>query len=266
VVEWNEPVNFGHALYKFRSCYFGSSSTCVLMNSILLLSDGKDLIVSIENKMEDLFNLESDIVDLAMSIDTRKADAEETHRDNDKLSCLQNFLAHDFNILESRLCSIREAISNAELLVGSSLSRSTASGLPLHPFIVEMLENTMDMFSGGEYPGFTEDKKYQRTNFLFDCIIESLDSKFCNFGKCGYKAWLSLPLSLSEDLLKRLVLEDIGNWRESSGTALRQVSDKEVDQVTDRWDASQVEAFDISIAIENDILEALAGEFALDLW
>ncbi|ONM30247.1 uncharacterized protein [Zea mays] len=229
-------------------------------------NEGKDLIMSIENKMEDLFNLESDIVDLAMSIDTRKTDAEETHRDNDKLSCLQNFLAHDFNILESRLCSIREAISNAELLVGSSLSRSTASGLPLHPFIVEMLENTMDMFSGGEYSGFTEDKKYQRTNFLFDCIIESLDSKFCNFGKCGYKAWLSLPLSLSEDLLKRQVLEDIGNWRESSGTALRQVSDKEVDQVTDRWDASQVEAFDISIAIENDILEALAGEFALDLW
>ena len=124
----------------------------------------------------------------------------------------------------------------------------------------------MDMFSGREYSDFTEDKKYQHTNFLFDCIKESLDSKFCNFGKCGYKAWLKLPLSLSKYLMKCQVLEDITNWRESSGTALRQVSDKEVDQVTDRWDASQVEAFDISIAIENDILEALVGEFAVDLW
>ena len=251
---------------KFCSCYFGSSSTCdVLMNSIFLLSEGKDLIVSIENKMEDLFNLESDIVDLAMSIDTRKTDAEETLHGNDKLPCLQNFLSRDFNILESRLCSIEEAKSNAELLLGSSLLHSTTSGLPRHPFIVAMLENTMDMFSGGEYSDFTEDKKYQHTNFLFDCIIESLDSKFCNFGKCGYKAWLKLPLSLSKDLLKRQVLEDITNWRESSGTALRQVSDKEVDQLTDRWDASQIEAFDISIAIENDILEALVGEFAVDL-
>jgi hypothetical protein len=25
VVEKNEPVNFGHVLYKFCSCYFGSS-------------------------------------------------------------------------------------------------------------------------------------------------------------------------------------------------------------------------------------------------
>ncbi|KXG31963.1 uncharacterized protein LOC8073350 [Sorghum bicolor] len=228
-------------------------------------NEGKDLIVSIENKMEDLFNLESDIVGLAMSVDTRKTDVEETLHSNDKIPCLQNFLSHDFNILESRLCTIREAISNAELLVGSSLLHST-SHLPRHPFIVEMLENTMDMFSGGEYSDFTEDKKYQHTNFLFDCIIESLDSKFCNFGKCGYKAWLKLPLSLSKDLMKRQVLEDITKWRESSGTALRQISEKEVDQVTDRWDASQVEAFDISIAIENDILEALVGEFTVDLW
>ena len=88
MVQWNGPVNFGQVLYKFCSCYFGSSSTCdVLMNSYLLLSEGKDLIVSIENKMEDLFNLESDIVDLAMSVDTRKTDAEETLHGNDKLPC-----------------------------------------------------------------------------------------------------------------------------------------------------------------------------------
>ena len=240
----------------------------LLINSIFsFLSEGKDLFVSTKNKMEDLFNLESDIVDLAMSIDTRKSDAffsnprktdaEETPYDNDKLSGSPNFLAPDSKFLESRLRSIEEAaISNAELLLGSTIN----------PFIIEMLENAVDMFDGGEYSDLAEDKKYQHTNFLFDCIVESLDSKFCNFGKCGYKAWLRLPSSLSKDLLKCQILEDISNWRESSGTALRQVSDKEVDQVTARWDACQVEAFNISIAIENDILEALVGEFALDLW
>lgn len=228
-------------------------------------NEGKDLFVSIENKMEDLFNLESDIVDLAMSIDTRKIDAEKKLNDNDKSSCLQNFRAHDLKLLESRLCSVGEAISNAELLLGSSLLHSSTSGLTLNHFIIEMLENTVGMLGGGEYSDFTEDSRYQHTNILFDCIMESLDSKFCNFGKCGYKAWLKLPLSLSKDLLKRQVLEDISNWRESSGTALRRVSDKEVDQVTARWDANQVEAFDISIAIEDSILEALVRDFALDL-
>lgn len=208
--------------------------------------------------MEELFNLESDMVNLATSIDTRKTNAEETLHDNVKLSCSQNYLAHDSKFLESRLLSIgvAETISSAELLLGSSL----------YPLIIEMLENTMDMFGGGDYSDLTEDKKYEHTNFLFDCIVESLDSKFCNYGKCGYKASLKLPFSLSKDLLKCQVLEDISKWKESSGTALRQVSVKEVDQVTARWDASQVEAFDISIAIENDILETLVGEFALDLW
>ncbi|CAO2209104.1 unnamed protein product [Urochloa humidicola] len=256
----NEP-NQPSPTSVLEACFSNDTSS----GSPVEKNEGKDLFVSRDNKMEDLFNLESDIVDLAMSIDTTKADAEEILHEGDKLSCLQTFLAHDFKILESRLQSIREAISNAELLLGIDLLPSTLSDLPLHPIMIEMLENSMDMFDGGEYSKLTEDK-YQHTNFLFDCIVESLDSKFCNFGKCGYKAWLKLPLNLSKDLLKCQVLEDISNWRESSGTALRQVSDKEVDQATAKWDASRVEAFDISIAIENDILEALVGEFALDLW
>uniref|UniRef100_A0A0A9DPY2 DUF4378 domain-containing protein n=1 Tax=Arundo donax TaxID=35708 RepID=A0A0A9DPY2_ARUDO len=257
----NEP-NQPSPMSVLEACFSNDTSS---LGSPVEKNECKNLFVSIENKMEDLFNLESDIIDLAMSVDTRKTDAGEIFQDNDKLSCLQNFLAHDFKFLESRLHSIGEAISNAELLLDSSVLPSTITGLALHPFIIEALENTVDVFGGEESSDLTEDKKYQCTNFLFDCVVESLDSKFSNFGKCGYKAWLQLPLSLSKDLLKRQVLEDISNWRESSGTALSQVTDKKVDQATARWDASQVEAFDISIAIENDILEALVGEFAFDL-
>ncbi|KAL6626680.1 hypothetical protein ACP70R_030406 [Stipagrostis hirtigluma subsp. patula] len=225
--------------------------------------EGKDLFESIDNKMEDLFNLESDIVDLAMSIDTRKTDAEKTFHGNGRSPYLQNFVAHDFKFLESRLHSIGEAISNAELLLDSGFLHSMTSGAALHPFIVDMLETTVSVFGKEESLGLTEEKKYQHTNFLFDCIVESLDSKFCNFGKCGYKAWLKLPHNFSKDVLKLQILEDISNWSESSGTG-----DKEVDQVTAsaRWDACQVETFDIGIAIGNEILEALVGEFAVDLW
>src|SRR6266498_2112933 len=129
------------------------------MNSYLpLLAEGKDLFVSLENKMEDLFNLDSDIVDLSMSVDTRKSGADEISHGNGKLSCLQNFVAHGFKFLESRLHSIGEAISNAELLLGSSLLHSTTSSLTLHPFIMEMLENTMDVFGGEESLDLIEEK------------------------------------------------------------------------------------------------------------
>uniref|UniRef100_A0A0A9DNH0 DUF4378 domain-containing protein n=1 Tax=Arundo donax TaxID=35708 RepID=A0A0A9DNH0_ARUDO len=258
----NEP-NQPSPTSVLEACFSNDTSS---FGSPVEKNEDKDSFVSIENKMEDLFNLESDSVDLAMSIDTKKNDAEEILHGNGKLSCLQNFVAHDFKFLESRLHSIGEAISNAELLLGSSVLPSTTSGLTLHPFIIKTLENTVDIFGGEESSDLIEEKKYQRTNFLFDCIVESLDSKFSNFGKCGYKAWLKLPLSSNKDLLKQQVLEEISSWRESSGTALSRVAEKEVDQVTARWDASRVEAFDISIAIENDILDALVGEFALDLW
>jgi hypothetical protein len=76
---------------------------------------------------------------------------------------------------------------------------------------------------------------------------------------------LKLPLSLSKDLLKQDLLDVISNWK-VSGAALSRVADKELDQVTTSWDECSVELFDISVAIEDDILEALVVELALELW
>jgi hypothetical protein len=224
-----------------------------------MFAEGEEILLSMEkHKMEDLFNLESDIVYLTKSFDPAKA--------NDGiLSCFKNFVAHDFKILQSRLNSIGEALSNAELLLGRHLMHGTTSALALHPFIMEMMETSVGVFGEEESLGLTEGKYYQHTNFLFDCIVESLESKFHDFGKCGYKAWLKLPLSLSKDLLKQDLLDVIGNWKES-GAALSRVADKELDQVTTSWDECSVELFDISVAIEDDILEALVVELALELW
>uniref|UniRef100_A0A0E0MR04 DUF4378 domain-containing protein n=1 Tax=Oryza rufipogon TaxID=4529 RepID=A0A0E0MR04_ORYRU len=258
----NEP-NQPSPTSVLEACFSNDTSS---LGSPTEKNEGKEYFVSIENKMEDLFNLESDIVDLAISIDKTKTDAEEIFHGIDKMSSVHNLMARDFKLLEARLHSIGEAISNAELLLGNSPLSTKTSNLSLHCFIIEMLEVIMDLFGGSKSLGLTEEKKYQQTNFIFDCIIESVNSKFCDFGKCGYKAWLRLPLSLTEDLLKREISKEICNWRETRETTPNRVAEKELDQMTPRWDACQVEAFDISIAIEHDILEALVDEFAFDQW
>uniref|UniRef100_A0A0E0JDQ3 DUF4378 domain-containing protein n=1 Tax=Oryza punctata TaxID=4537 RepID=A0A0E0JDQ3_ORYPU len=258
----NEP-NQPSPTSVLEACFSNDTSS---LGSPTEKIEGKEYFVSIENKMEDLFNLESDIVDLAMSIDKTKTDAEEIFHGIDKMSSVHNLMAHDFKLLEARLHNIREAISNAELLLGNSPLSTTTSNISLHYFIIEMLEVIMDLFGGSKSLGLTEEKKYQQTNFIFDCIIESMNSKFCDFGKCGYKEWLRLPLSLTEDLLKREISKEICNWRETRETTPSRAAEKELDQMTPRWDACQVEAFDISIAIEHDILGALVDEFAFDQW
>lgn len=257
----NDEPNQPSPTSVLEACFSNDASS---LGSPVEKNEGKEFFVSIENKMEDLFNLDSDIVDLAMSMDATKTDAHgsgETPR-------AQIFATHDFKFLECRLHSIGEAIANAELLLDSSLfCGSTPSSLSLHSFIVEMLETVEGCFCGGsEILGFKEENRYQHTNFLFDCIVESLDSKFRNFGKCGYKAWLRLPLALSKELLKREISEEINSWREETGEiSSDHAAEKELDQVAAAsWDACQVEAFDISVAIEDDILEALLGEFASD--
>ena len=231
-----------------------------MITYVFFLAEGKEFFVSMENKMEELFNLESDIVDLAMSIDATKTDA----HGSGEMPHVESIAAHDFKFLECRLHSIGEAISNAELLLDGSLFCGTPSSLSLHSFIVEMLETVEGFCGGPEILGFKEENRYQRTNFLFDCIVESLDSKFRDFCKCGYKAWLRLPLTMSKDLLKREISEEISTWMGTSEVPSNQAFEKELDQVAARWDACRVEAFDISIAIEDDILEALVGEFASD--
>ncbi|KAM3230003.1 hypothetical protein ACQJBY_060670 [Aegilops geniculata] len=214
-----------------------------------------------ENKMEDLFNLESEIIDLSMSIDTMKTD---DHGSNAEIPCVQSSPEHDFEFLEGRLHSIGEAIANAELLLDSSLFCGTPSSLSLHSFIVEMLETVEAVFGDGSESsfGFHEENNFQRTNFLFDCIVESLDSKFRDFGKSGYKALLRMPLTMSKDLLKRRISEEIGSWSDVSSD---RAAEKELDQVAAaRCGGCRTEAFDISVAIEDDILESLVGEFAFD--
>ncbi|KAM3346330.1 hypothetical protein ACQJBY_020729 [Aegilops geniculata] len=224
--------------------------------------ESTEFFVSMENKMEDLFNLESDIADLSMSIDTTKSD---DHLGiSAEIPCVQSSPEHDFEFLEGRLHSIGEAIANAELLLDSSLFCGTPSSLSLHSFIVEMLETVEVVFCGGSESSFglKEENKYQRTNFLFDCIVESLDSKFRDFGKCGYNALLRMPLTLSKDLVKREISKEIGSWSDVSSD---RAAEKELDQVAAaRCDGCRTEAFDISVAIEDDILEALVGEFAFD--
>ncbi|VAH71625.1 hypothetical protein VPH35_049203 [Triticum aestivum] len=223
--------------------------------------ESTEFFISMEHKMEDLFNLESDIVDLSMSIDTTKTD---DHVSNAETPCVQSSPEHDFEFLEGRLHGIGEAIANAELLLDSSLFCGTPSSLSLHSFLVEMLETVEAVFGVGSESsfGFKEENNCQRTNFLFDCIVESLDSKFRDFGKCGYKALLRMPLTLSKDLLKREISEEIGSWSDVSSD---RAAEKELDQVAAaRCDACRTEAFDISLAIEDDILEALVGEFAFD--
>ncbi|XP_037403922.1 serine-rich adhesin for platelets-like isoform X2 [Triticum dicoccoides] len=227
--------------------------------------ESTEFFISMENKMEDLFNLESDIEDLALSMDTTKtAAAAHGGGGSAEIPCVQSSPDHDFEFLEGRLHSIREAIANAELLLDSSLFCGTPSSLSLHSFIVEMLETVEVVFCGGSGSSFglKEENKYQRTNFLLDCIVESLDSKFRDFGKCGYKALLRMPLTLSKDVLKREISEEIGSWSEISSD---RAAEKELDQVAAaRCDGCRTEAFDISITIEDDILEALVGEFAFD--
>ncbi|KAM0893579.1 hypothetical protein ACQ4PT_025023 [Festuca glaucescens] len=255
----NDEPNQPSPTSVLEACFSNDASS---LGSPVEKNEGKEFFVSMENKMEDLFNLDSDMVDLAMSIDTTKTDA----HGSGEVPHVQSFAAHDFNFLEGRLHSIGEAIANAELLLDSSLFCGTPSSLSLHSFIVEMLETVEGCFcDGSESLGFEEENKYQRTNFLFDCIAESLDSRFRNFGKCGYKAWLRLPLTLSKDMLKREVSEEISSWMDPSEVPSNQAAEKELDQVAAAsCDACQVEAFNISVAIENDILEALVGEFACD--
>jgi hypothetical protein len=244
-------------IFLFFSCNFGSNLCTDALFS--MFAEGEEILLSMEkHKMEDLFNLESDIVCLTKSFEPTKA--------NDRiLSCFKNCVAHDFKILQSQLNSIGEALSNVELLLGRDLMHGTTSALAFHPSIMEMLETSVGVFGEEETLGLTEEKYYQHTNFLFDCILEPPDSKFHDFGKCGYKVWLKLPLSLSKYLLKQELLEVISDWKES-GAALSRVADKELDQVTTSWDECSVELFDISVVIEDDILEALVIELALEPW
>lgn len=168
-------------------------------------------------------------------------------------------------ILETEPGTVGEAISDAELLFEKiSLSGSKGTGRSsLDSFLLDTLESIIDVFCPNFKPGKEGNKLRE---FLFDCIMECLETKFSHFCRSGFRAWSKLPLLLNGDRLMREVYLELKGWRDLAGEAMDDLVEKSMEGSNLKWIGCDTEAFDTGMEIQSDILQGLIDEMLVDLW
>ena len=170
----------------------------------------------------------------------------------------------------SKLTHVKEVILNAELLFGNAaLANSDGCRSFLGHFLVAELETlTCATWTKSDiFPGFEDNTKgrNQVTGFLFDSVIEYLDTKYCIHSDSGYKAWTRLPWLMNGEKLIKLVVEEIRRWADLAGRIPDEIIEWEMSHSLGKWTDFEIEGFETGAEIDSDILQILVDEIVVDL-
>ncbi|KAL1812581.1 uncharacterized protein LOC108228003 [Daucus carota subsp. sativus] len=171
----------------------------------------------------------------------------------------------DSRLKGSKLAHAEEVILNAELVFGNTFQHNPAEikGFSVCWFLVNELE-TLGSVLWTNFGCFSESQDTEGNllkGFLFDCVIEYLDTKYVPSMKGGIKSWRGLPLSMNNEMLIAEVVEEIRSWTSCTSFVLDEVMDREMG----KWTDFDIEAFETSVAVDEGILHSLLDEIVIDL-
>ncbi|XP_057971632.1 uncharacterized protein LOC131160217 [Malania oleifera] len=170
---------------------------------------------------------------------------------------------------ESKFNHAKEVILNAEILFGNAAPYNSEGikDCVLGPFLLDKLENlAVATWTGSGCLGFEETKGgNQLRTFLFDSVIECLDSKYSRSCKSGFRAWRRLPLSMNTEMLIGEVDKELRRWTDFVGRLPDEIIEGDMSHSLGRWTDFEIEAFEIGANIDVDILQTLVDEIVMDL-
>ncbi|KAJ9147343.1 hypothetical protein P3X46_029517 [Hevea brasiliensis] len=173
----------------------------------------------------------------------------------------------------SRLTYAKEVILNAELLFGTASRRNSdrTKSFLICPILFDELETVAGaLWTNFTCLGFEESKEGSKDSqvrrFLFDCVIECLDSKYSRYCNTGFKAWRRVPLCMNTEMLIEEVGKEARRWTNLAGMIPDQIIEWEMSYSLGKWTDFEIEVFETGAQMDWDILQVLVDEIVMDLW
>ncbi|PKI75636.1 uncharacterized protein LOC116207584 [Punica granatum] len=133
-------------------------------------------------------------------------------------------------------------------LLLNKLERSASSSL-----------SSITAFMGSD----TENSRNQFREFLLNCLLECLDSRFFCHDKCS--PWKKLPLSMDLETWIQDVEGEIRSWAGLSSMSIDEIIEWEMGNFSEKWTNFRNEALENGIAIDGYIFKSLMEELIEDL-
>lgn len=164
----------------------------------------------------------------------------------------------------------KEVIFNAELVLGNAAIHTSheIKGFSISSFLLDELETLASVLwtNFSNFLGFEDTKEgNQFRGFIFDCLIEYLDSSYGRFSKSGFRAWTSLPFCMNAEKMIHEVAEEVRGWMSLVGLIPDDLIEREMSRGLGKWTDFEIEAFETGVEINRVIFYSLLDEIVVDL-
>ncbi|KAM7278915.1 hypothetical protein ACFE04_006049 [Oxalis oulophora] len=170
----------------------------------------------------------------------------------------------------SKLMHAKAVILDAEIMF-ANITQETLNGekhLLVGPTLLDTLAETLSI-DWNSHLGFKEDN--QMKGFLFDCIIEYLDCKCCQYYNsrfdhlpCSNSRFDHLPCTNSDMLIRDFGIE-FRKWTEYASMIPNDLIECEMHHSFEKSATFHPDGFETGIEIDEGILQVLVEEIVLDL-
>ncbi|KAI9127929.1 hypothetical protein K1719_000922 [Acacia pycnantha] len=252
----------------------GSVLEASFSSSSLDESSGHDLHIDSMNYSYDRLEYDSHLLDSVTSSNKGKMGSELLHVIVDQIPLiLQSLSSFGTTMTRNKLDHVKDVILDAELLLGSTTTIRSEDSMP-HLFVSHFLLDELDAVSDDDALwidfngslGYGDSKvRSQFKGFLFDSVIEYLESNCCTYCNCGFRTWTKLPLSMNAGMLVQEVKRVIKKWACISVMIPDEIIEWEMSHSRGKWTDFDVEAFEAGVEIEAEMLQILVDEIVEDL-
>ncbi|KAK1363615.1 hypothetical protein POM88_039176 [Heracleum sosnowskyi] len=165
----------------------------------------------------------------------------------------------------SKLDYAKEVILNAELLFRSSAQHDydVDKGFSISRFLIDKLDALGSVLcaSSSSFAKFNN-KRTALQGFLFDCIIEYIDSRYGPWFKYDNKKPGNLLLCINAEMLIKEIVKEIISWKALASLIPDEHIEKEMSCCLGR--CLEKELFETGAAIDEDIFQILVDEILID--
>lgn len=218
------------------------------------------------------FNPDADLLDSATSLATGKCyKTLVSDLVNNITEVLQKINLFNGELKGSKLNYAKEILLNAELVLGNAAWSSSPldKSFSITHFLLEELETlaSVMLMRFHDLLGL-ENAKHggsQLKQFIFDCVLEVLDSKVSPYSKSGFRAWTKLPPCMNTEILVFEILEEVKLWMAMTGLIHDDKIEWDMSHSLGRWTDFEIEVFENGAEIDRQILQNLLDEVVMDL-
>ncbi|XP_022148192.1 uncharacterized protein LOC111016924 [Momordica charantia] len=209
---------------------------------------------------------DADLLDSATSLSEGNLGSERVTEVFDAISSiLQSYNLTGIRLTGSKLTHAREVMLNTEILFG----RYENNLLIVPPLFVDELETfTCEMWTNSSNMSNSENSKEVNhlRKFLFDCLIECLDSKHSQFYYGGSNAWTRTFPAPSARVVIQDVEKKIKKWGDFVGMVTDEIVEWEMSHSLGKWSDFSIEELESGAEIGVEILQILIDEIVTELW